>query len=90
MKSTASHSPSFSRYLIFYSPFDVVYTLCKWFPVKLVLSLLKEVQRVHKVHAGVHHTAKLYPHAYLVQVIIGVVKGPFFNVLIKHYIFFTN
>ncbi|XP_055351297.1 trimeric intracellular cation channel type 1B.1-like [Paramacrobiotus metropolitanus] len=62
-------------YLIFYSPFDVVYKMCKMLPVKATLSVMKEIQRVHKVYHGVEHAALLYPHAYLVQVIIGTVKG---------------
>lgn len=62
-------------YLIFYSPFDVTYKLCKWFPVKAVLNVLKEILRVHKVHHGIHHARKMYPSAYLVHIIIGVARG---------------
>lgn len=63
------------RYLIFYSPFDIVYKLAKFFPFKLVLSVMKEVQRAHKVHSGVLHAAKVYPNAYLIMIIIGTAKG---------------
>lgn len=62
-------------YLIFYSPFDVVYKLSKVLPIKLALALAKEVTRAKKVHDGVHHAAKLYPSGYLIMIIIGVVKG---------------
>ncbi|XP_003747148.1 trimeric intracellular cation channel type 1B.1 [Galendromus occidentalis] len=62
-------------YLMFYSPFDVVYKFCKLLPVKLLLSLAKEITRAKKVHDGVHHAAKLYPNGYLIMVIIGVIKG---------------
>lgn len=62
-------------YMIFYSPFDVVYKLARLLPFKMVLCGLKEVQRAHKVYHAVSHTAKLYPNAYLIIVIIGTVKG---------------
>ncbi|XP_013791185.1 trimeric intracellular cation channel type 1B.1-like [Limulus polyphemus] len=62
-------------YLIFYSPFDLTYKLCKFLPVKLVLAALKEVYRCKKVHDGVLHAAKLYPNGYLIMIIAGTVKG---------------
>ncbi|XP_037556900.1 trimeric intracellular cation channel type 1B.1 [Dermacentor silvarum] len=62
-------------YAIFYSPFDIVYKICKFFPCKLVIALMKEVTRCKKVHDGVMHAAKIYPNSYLIMVIIGVVKG---------------
>uniref|UniRef100_A0A915JKG6 Trimeric intracellular cation channel type B n=1 Tax=Romanomermis culicivorax TaxID=13658 RepID=A0A915JKG6_ROMCU len=62
-------------YLIFYSPFDVCYKAAKFLPLKVILSVLKEVQRAHKVHSGVAHAMKIYPNAYIVMVIIGTVKG---------------
>jgi len=62
-------------YLINYSPFDLVYKLCKFLPVKICICILKEVQRVNKVHHGVTYALKLYPNSYVVTVIIGVVKG---------------
>lgn len=62
-------------YLIFYSPFDIVYKFCKILPIKLAIALAKEVTRAKKVHDGVHHAAKIYPSAYIIMVIIGVVKG---------------
>jgi hypothetical protein len=36
---------------------------------------MKEIQRAYKVHHGVVHAIKLYPHAYLVHVLIGTAKG---------------
>lgn len=62
-------------YAIFYSPFDLVYKICKFFPCKLVIALMKEVTRCKKVHDGVVHAAKLYPNGYLIMVVVGVVKG---------------
>ena len=63
------------RYLIFYSPFDLVYKIIKLLPCKMVVSGFKEVQRAHKVYHAVNHTAKLYPNSYLVIILIGTVKG---------------
>lgn len=62
-------------YLIFYSPLDLCYKLCKFFPVKLVMAAMKEVIRCKKVHDGVVHAAKIYPNGYLIMVIVGTVKG---------------
>ena len=63
------------RYIVNYSPFDVVYKLAKLLPFKLALCMLKEVQRAHKVYHGVLHTAKIYPNAYFIIVLIGTIKG---------------
>ncbi|WAR24737.1 T38B1-like protein [Mya arenaria] len=62
-------------YLVFYSPFDMVYKLAKLLPFKMVICALKEVQRASKVHTAVNHTAKIYPNAYLIIVLIGTIKG---------------
>nr|XP_037288460.1 trimeric intracellular cation channel type 1B.1-like [Rhipicephalus microplus] len=62
-------------YAIFYSPFDIVYKICKFFPCKLVIALMKEVTRCKKVHDGVMHAAKVYPNSYVIMIVIGVVKG---------------
>uniref|UniRef100_A0A0M3HUP5 Trimeric intracellular cation channel type B n=1 Tax=Ascaris lumbricoides TaxID=6252 RepID=A0A0M3HUP5_ASCLU len=62
-------------YLVFYSPFDIVYKASKLLPVKVVLCVLKEVQRAYKVAHGVSHSAKLYPNSYLVHVLVGTAKG---------------
>ena len=58
-----------------YSPFDLIYKLAKFLPVKIVICMLKEVQRVNKIHHGVTYAMKIFPTSYLVIVIIGVVKG---------------
>nr|KAG5711713.1 hypothetical protein BaRGS_023477 [Batillaria attramentaria] len=62
-------------YVVNYSPFDMVYKLCKLLPFKLLLCMLKEVQRAHKVYHGVIHTAKIYPNGYAIIVLIGMIKG---------------
>lgn len=62
-------------YLVFYSPFDLVHNLIVLKPVKVLLSLAKEIQRTHKISHGVAYAAKLYPESYIVQLLIGVSKG---------------
>lgn len=62
-------------YLIFYSPFDLVYKLCNFLPIKLILSSMKEINRCHKIHHGVLHAARIYPSSYFIIVLIGSVKG---------------
>lgn len=58
-----------------FCPFDLVYKIGKFLPFKLLLCVLKETQRAHKVYHGVVHTAKLYPNAYFIIVLIGTIKG---------------
>ncbi|KAL3995235.1 TRIC channel family protein [Acanthocheilonema viteae] len=62
-------------YFVFYSPFDIVYKISKLLPVKIVLSVLKEVRRTSKVAHGVSHASKLYPSSYLVHILVGTAKG---------------
>ncbi|CAD5216355.1 unnamed protein product [Bursaphelenchus xylophilus] len=62
-------------YLVFYSPFDIVYKLTKIMPIKIFLCILKETQRTYKIHHGVAYAAKLYPNAYIIHVMIGTAKG---------------
>ncbi|CAG2115596.1 unnamed protein product [Medioppia subpectinata] len=62
-------------YLMFYSPFDIIYKLCKLLPIKIVFASMKEVIRCKKVSDGVLHAAKLYPNGFLIMIIIGTIKG---------------
>ncbi|CAJ0951520.1 unnamed protein product, partial [Mesorhabditis belari] len=62
-------------YLVFYSPFDIFYRVSTFFPIKLVLSVLKEAQRAYKVSHGVAHACRVYPESYLVQAMVGISKG---------------
>lgn len=62
-------------YLMFYSPFDIVYKLCNFLPFKLVIACMKEVNRCHKIHHGVLYANKIYPGSYFIIVLIGTVKG---------------
>lgn len=61
--------------MIFYSPFDLFYKFTKLFPIKIILSILKEIQRTYKIHHGVAHAVKLYPNAFLIHVLVGSAKG---------------
>lgn len=62
-------------YLLFYSPFDLVYKICNFLPIKLVISCMKEINRCHKIHHGVLYASKIYPSSYFIIVLIGTVKG---------------
>lgn len=62
-------------YLLFYSPFDLVYKLCSFLPIKLVIACMKEINRCHKIHHGVIQASKIYPSSYFIIVMIGTVKG---------------
>lgn len=62
-------------YLINYAPFDCVYKLCKFTPVKLVISLLHEVFRANKVHYSILFALKNFPGSYLLVCAFGVLKG---------------
>lgn len=66
---------SWHRYLVNYSPFDLVYKLSKFLPFKLTIACLKEIQRAHKIQHGVQYAMKLYPGSYVIIGIIGVLKG---------------
>lgn len=63
------------RYAIYYSPFDIVYKLCKLAPLRLILHAAEQLHVAHKVHHGVNYALKHYAGAYVIAVIIGVVKG---------------
>lgn len=64
-----------NRYLIFYCPLNLFYKCVAFLPVKLVLVALKEVVRVRKIAAGVHHAHHAYHHGFFIMVIVGYVKG---------------
>jgi len=62
-------------YLTFYFPSDLFVTLCKIFPVKVGLYVMKEIYRAKKVASGVALAAKVFPGNYLIMIIIGTIKG---------------
>lgn len=62
-------------YCINYAPFDFVYKLCKFMPIRIVISILKEVQRANKVHHGVLFALKNFPGSHIVVGLFGILKG---------------
>nr|XP_006639855.1 PREDICTED: trimeric intracellular cation channel type A [Lepisosteus oculatus] len=62
-------------YLIFFCPLNLFYKCVAFLPVKMILVALKEVVRVRKIAAGVHHAHHAYHHGYFIMVITGYVKG---------------
>jgi len=60
---------------MFYSPFDVIYKICKFLPIKIIIAAMKEVIRCKKVHDGVVHAAQVYPNGFIIMIIIGTIKG---------------
>ena len=64
-----------TRYLVFFSPFDIFYKLVKFLPIKIVISCCKELVRCRKIYDGVNHAMHLYPNSYVIIVLVGAVKG---------------
>uniref|UniRef100_A0A8D2NFU4 Trimeric intracellular cation channel type A n=1 Tax=Zonotrichia albicollis TaxID=44394 RepID=A0A8D2NFU4_ZONAL len=62
-------------YLIFFCPMNLFYKCVSFLPVKLILVAMKEVVRVRKISAGVHHAHHLYHHGWFVMVATGWLKG---------------
>jgi len=62
-------------YLVFYSPGDIFITIAEFFPVKIILVLLKEIFRAKKIGLGVAHALHLFPGNYLIAVLIALVKA---------------
>ncbi|XP_056587906.1 trimeric intracellular cation channel type B [Triplophysa dalaica] len=62
-------------YLVFYCPLDVVYSLASIFPLRLVLTGMKEVTRTWKVLGGVTQAGKKYKDGLFVMIAVGWAKG---------------
>lgn len=58
-----------------YAPFDFVYKLCKFTPVKLGIHFLKEIHRAHGVHLAILFALKNFPGSYFLVCVFGVLKG---------------
>ncbi len=61
--------------MVFYSPFDIVYTLAKLLPGRIVIGVGKEIHRTRKIYEGVADIAKVYPTSLVIIVIVGVLRG---------------
>ena len=44
-------------------------------PIKIALSLCKELQRTRKIYDGVQHAMHIYPNSYVIIVLVGSMKG---------------
>jgi len=44
-------------------------------PIRLIISILKEVQRANKVHYGILFAMKNFPGAHIVVGVFGILKG---------------
>ncbi|XP_041741374.1 trimeric intracellular cation channel type B [Coregonus clupeaformis] len=62
-------------YLVFYCPQDVVYSCIVLFPLRLVLTGMKEVTRTWKVLGGVAQAHSKYKDGLLVMIAIGWAEG---------------
>lgn len=62
-------------YLIFYSPFDVLFRTCNFLPIKLALNCMNEVYNCKVIYQGILHAAKIFPDSYFIMALIGIVKG---------------
>jgi len=77
------------RYVINYSPFDVVYKLCKFAPVRLLARVIDQVHVTHHIHHGVNYALKHYTAAYLIAVLVGIAKGINRTDLCQYLFFFS-
>lgn len=62
-------------YIINYSPFDVVYKLCKFLPVRVIIYCAMQIQMVSRVHHGVTYALKKFPGSFVIACLIGIAKG---------------
>ncbi|XP_056434709.1 trimeric intracellular cation channel type B isoform X1 [Gadus chalcogrammus] len=62
-------------YLVFYCPWDLLYSCAALLPFRLVLSGMKEVTRTWKVLGGVSQASIKYQDSLLVMIAIGWAKG---------------
>lgn len=74
------------RYIINYSPFDIVYKLCKFLPVRVIIYCAMQIQMVSRVHHGVTYALKKFPGSFVIACLIGIAKGN----LIQSYMYSYN
>ncbi|MGH0179832.1 UNVERIFIED_CONTAM: hypothetical protein FKN15_002666 [Acipenser sinensis] len=70
-------------YLIFFCPLNLFYKCVAFLPVKLILVAMKEVVRVRKIAAGIHHAHHAYHNGWVIMVLTGWVKALDVCALIK-------
>lgn len=54
---------------------NLFYKCVSFLPLKLIFVAMKEVVRVRKIAAGVHHAHHRYHHGWFVMMAVGWVKG---------------
>lgn len=60
---------------------NVFYKCVSFLPMKLIFVAMKEVVRVRKIAAGVHHAHHRYHHGWFIMVATGWVKGETWDTL---------
>ncbi|XP_034048313.1 trimeric intracellular cation channel type B [Thalassophryne amazonica] len=74
-RSTSVLHASVIWYLVFYCPWDLVYSCASLLPFKLVLAGMKEVTRTWKVLSGVSQAHGKYKDGLLVMIAVGWARG---------------
>ncbi|XP_067279981.1 trimeric intracellular cation channel type B isoform X2 [Pseudorasbora parva] len=62
-------------YLVFYCPLDLVYSLASIWPLRLILTSMKEVTRTWKILGGVTQAGRKYSDGLFVMIAVGWAKG---------------
>lgn len=62
---------------------NLFYKCVSFLPVKLIFVAMKEVVRVRKIAAGVHHAHHRYHHGWFIMMAIGWVKGEMSDSLLQ-------
>lgn len=65
------------RYVVNYAPFDLVYKILKFLPIKIIPLLMAELRRVHRVEEAVNLSLKKDADFYLRAVAAGTAYGKF-------------
>lgn len=60
---------------------NLFYKCVSFLPVKLIFVAMKEVVRVRKIAAGVHHAHHQYHHGWFIMMATGWVKGDTWDTL---------
>ena len=81
---------SIYRYVINYSPYDIIYKVCKFAPVQLLARALDQVHVAHHIHHGVNYALKHYTAAYVIAVLVGIAKGISTDCVNKRHVMATS
>lgn len=53
----------------------MVYILCNFLPIKLILYCMNEIHNCKLIYQGIIHSSRIFQDSYVIMAIIGVVKG---------------